>query len=162
MKKSDEVKERIIEATIALMTDGNGDVSEVNTRAIAEKAGVGVGLINYHFQTKENLIEICVERIISKVISAFTPSSSPQERKSLAPLKRSAKAVFDFLMDNPAIARISILSYFKNPLPQSNTMRSVNEVRQNIEGVEMPENEKLVLSFALASLMQVLFLCREG
>jgi hypothetical protein len=65
-------------------------------------------------------------------------------------------------MDNPAVIGMSILSYFENLLPQSNTMRSVDGVRQNIEGVEMPENERLVLSFALVSLMQVLFLCREG
>jgi AcrR family transcriptional regulator len=160
MKKSNEVKERIIEATIALITEGSGDVAEVNTRAIAEKAGVGIGLINYHFQTKEHLVEICVGRIIGNVIASFAPSE--KKRKPLDQLKCSAKAVFDFLLYNPAISRVSILSDFKNPQPQSNTMKSVAGIRQNLNSVDMSDQDRLVLSFAFASFMQVLFLYRES
>ncbi|MGO1033510.1 TetR/AcrR family transcriptional regulator, partial [Clostridioides difficile] len=32
------------------------DIEEITVRKIAERANVGVGLINYHFKTKDNLL----------------------------------------------------------------------------------------------------------
>ena len=40
-------------------------------RMIATKANVGIGLINYHFGSKEKLITKCVQRIIEKVVKKF-------------------------------------------------------------------------------------------
>lgn len=68
MKKSDNVKEAIIAATIDLIVNSDGNIDEITTRIIAYKANTSVGLINYHYQTKDNLIEICVQQIIGNVI----------------------------------------------------------------------------------------------
>ncbi len=78
---ADSVKEKLIMVTIELITGGGGNIEDITTRAIAQKAGVGVGLVNYHFQTKDNLIEICVGRIIRNVISVFLLQSSSQIKK---------------------------------------------------------------------------------
>lgn len=74
-----EVKEKIIQATIALIETGEGNIEGISARAISEKAKVGLGMINYHFQTKENLISICVERIIGDVILSFKPELPPEQ-----------------------------------------------------------------------------------
>ena len=161
MKKANMVKERIIKATIHLITESDGDIANINTRAIAERANVGIGLINYHFQTKENLLEICVGRIIGKVITAFNPLPLPTTQTPDALLKHSMKLVFDFLIENPAISRISILSDFKNPQMNDHTMKSATGARQKMSNLDMPERERLVLSFALVSLMQAFFLRKE-
>ena len=161
MRKSDKVKERIMEAAIALITESSGDVTDINTRAIAERAGVGIGLINYHFQTKEHLIERCVERIIGDVISAFHPSFPPTVQTPIERLKHSTKLVGDFLMSNPAMSRISILSDFKNPRQTDNTMKSAMEVKAVAGDLEISEKGKEILAFSLISAMQALFL-RKG
>ena len=160
MKKVDGAKEKIIEAAVGLINESEGDAADINTRAIAERAGVGVGLINYHFQTKENLLEICVERIIGEVIAAFNPPYPPAA-PPLTRAKSTAKLVFDFLVDHPAVSRISILSDLKNPQPMDNTMRSAMGIQYIMGGLDLPERERSILAFALVSAMQALFLRRE-
>lgn len=159
MKKSEEVKERIIQETIALIQKSNGTVAEITTREIAEKAGVGNGLINYHFQTKENLISLCVARIIRQVVEGFQPKidpeESPQER-----MTRAASLVFEFLFSNPAISRISILGDLVQPSPESNTVKSQQNICQ-VLGVCWEEEEQKLFSFLLATAMQVAFLSNQ-
>ena len=159
MKKSKDVKEKIIEATISLITESDGEVTNINTRAISERANVGVGLVNYHFQTKENLIEICVERMIGKVISTFAPSAP--EKTLTARLKYIAKMVFDFLINNQAVSRISILSDQKNPKTNDNTMMSAMGFNKILAQLKISNKEQFVLAFALTSVIQALFLRKE-
>ena len=62
MDKNTNVKNCIIEVTTELIEQHNGNIKDM----IAAKAGVGLGLINYHFRSKEKLITECVQRIIGK------------------------------------------------------------------------------------------------
>lgn len=152
-----DLKERIIEAATALIQEKNGEAEAITTRAIAERAGVGVGLINYHFQTKEKLIAICVERIIGQVILHITPtdagSSSGKER-----IAGIADEVLKFLLENPAISRISILGDFSNPSLDDNTARSQKGLRNEMGEAET--GDFALLSFVLVSAIQVAFLNR--
>ena len=56
MEKNINVKNRIIEATTELIEQYNGSIKDITARMIAAKAEVGLGLINYHFGSKEKLI----------------------------------------------------------------------------------------------------------
>ena len=40
---------------------------------IAERAGINKRMIYEHFESKENLIAICVQRIVNKVLMSFAP-----------------------------------------------------------------------------------------
>lgn len=157
--KSAEVKERIIEVTIGLIQNSNGNAHDITTRDIAEKAKVGNGLINYHFTTKENLIAICVQRIIGQVVTGFTPNidhmQTPQERMTYA-----AVQVFEFLFANPAISRISILGDLTNPARESNTVKSQQSIC-HVLGDSMEDADKQMFSFVLASTMQTAFLANQ-
>ena len=62
-----EVKDKIINVTIDLIKEANGNIDKITIREIAKRAEIGVGLINYHFQSKKNLVDICVQQIISNV-----------------------------------------------------------------------------------------------
>lgn len=153
-----DVKERIIEVTISLIQQSNGNVSEITTRDIAKKADVGNGLINYHFQTKENLIAISVQRIIEQVVYEFRPNTQ-NKQDVLECMVDSTVQVFEFLFQNPAISRISILNDISNPSEQSNTIRSQQRIC-DVLGNDM-DAHKTMFSFVLVSVMQMAFLTKQ-
>ena len=64
-----EIKDRIIKTTTQLIEQYNGDLDQITSRLIAEKAGIGLGSINYYFKSKEGLIALCVQQIIGGVIA---------------------------------------------------------------------------------------------
>ena len=168
MKRTSGIKERIIAVTVGLIAKSDGDVASVRIQDIADGAEVGVGLINYHFQTKENLIELCVERMIASVISGFEPTrtgadhASTGTKASIAEkLEVSVKAVFDFLVKNPSVSRISILTDMRCPKKDDNTVMSANAMSKLLGNIGLAENERLVLAFAMTSVMQALFLRKE-
>ena len=51
---TEDEKEVIIKATTELIQENDGNITKITSRRIAERAGVGLGLINYHFESKEN------------------------------------------------------------------------------------------------------------
>lgn len=160
MKKSEELKGKIIEAATELIINSDGDIQKITTRNIAEKANVGVGLINYHFQTKENLIELCVQRIIENVILNFKPSIE-ENISSTERLKRVAKMVADFLINNEAVSRISILGDMANPKTDDNTTKTMRGFNLALGECKVAENEKSILIFILTSIMQSIFLRKD-
>jgi AcrR family transcriptional regulator len=70
-----EAKERILQAAIALM-DEVEDSDRITIRQIAERAGVGVGLINYHFQTREHLLYTAIGEYMTQLITAIQQAPS--------------------------------------------------------------------------------------
>jgi len=158
-KTTEEIKQNIISATIELIENSNGNVDEITTRNIADKANVGIGLINYHFQTKDKLIEICVQQLISYVVSSFQPQkkeySSNKER-----LISWAIQVSDFLLENPAVSRISILGDLSHYSPNNNSGNTKKGFMMAI-GDDMKDEEKNLLAFTLTSTVQVAFLSRS-
>lgn len=160
MKNSEDVRQKIIDVTIDLINNSNGAIEAITTRAIAEKASIGVGLINYYFQTKENLIEICVQRIIGTVITKFKPAAN-EKLNVKDRLKSTAKEVADFLIENPSVSRISILSDHIKPQIFDNTMKSVQGFLLGLGDSDMSDRDKKILVFAMTSVLQALFLRRE-
>ena len=64
-------KEAIIQATIRLIEENGEHLEEVTVREICKRAGVGLGLVNYHFGNKDKLIEQCIERMINGTVEHF-------------------------------------------------------------------------------------------
>jgi len=156
MKQPRETKEQIINATIELIQQGKGNIAEITTRAIAKKSKVGTGLVNYHFQSKENLITVCVQRIIEQVVSSFNPHQkeyqSDKER-----LTDWAIQVFDFLFENYAISRISIVGDLVNYTANCNSIKTQRGFMSALDE-KMQKRDKQLLSFMLTSVLQTAFL----
>ncbi len=155
MKNSSNVKEQIIQATTELIQTSNGNIADITTRAIAEKACVGIGLINYHFQTKDNLITICVQRIIKQVISSFSNGKDYQgDRERLTDW---AIHVFNFLFDNASISRISIIGDLLDYTIDTNSVKTQKGFMHALQD-DVPDFNKNMLSFILTASMQTAFL----
>ena len=163
-----DLKEQIINATIALIENSDGLIENITIRAIAQKANVAVGLINYHFKSKKNLIEVCVQRIISHVMATFPKNaevegaSSPDDKPESEMASFTAR-VFDFLLNHPEIARISILADLSEPNIASNASVSYRAILKGLPETEDKKSEKIkrIKAFMLLSTIHSAFLNRQ-
>jgi AcrR family transcriptional regulator len=123
-----QIKHKIINTTIKIIQEEH-DFSDITIRKIAKKAGIGVGLINYHFQTKENLINIAVRTFINEIICGWNDATlTPKSDSKVELLCNMFQVCSDFLAAHPKISRISILNDFTNPNLKDNTMDTLNGV----------------------------------
>lgn len=118
-------KENIIETVISMLKDG-AEAEELTVREIAKNAGVGVGLINYHFQTKENLIDIAVQRYADNIIDMVPGVLDKLEGTAKQKLKSFAKLMLNYFANNPSAARITILRDLSSAHAADNTERVFN------------------------------------
>ena len=114
-EKSKDTKQKILDATIDLLRE-IGDINEVSVRKIVQKAGIkGVGIINYHFQTKDNLINEAVRYDTNKIIDQWDAIYETMKMKPIDKLKIMLKGTGDLLDTNPIFGRISIIHDYLNP-----------------------------------------------
>ena len=151
-----DAKEAIIKATTELIEENNGDVKAVTARAIAERCDIALGLINYHFKSKDKLIELCVQRIVNRILLCFysAPDSGGNMIQSVI---NQAKQVMDFFFDNKAMAKIFILSDFKNYDVKSNSVSTQNGFKIAV-GDRVDNRKKKLLCFILTSAIETAFL----
>ncbi|HEY5586888.1 MAG TPA: TetR/AcrR family transcriptional regulator [Ruminiclostridium sp.] len=109
MKEKDTAKQRLINVTIELICLGKKP-SEITVADITEKAGVGNGMVNYHFQSKDNLM-----RTVVKGVMVCAKNRLPEKLKSYENLSAKERLILilklatDFFAENPEICRIAIL-----------------------------------------------------
>jgi AcrR family transcriptional regulator len=155
------IKQKIVEATIAMMREEE-NISKITIRKIARSANIGVGLINYHFQTKQNLINQCVRIFMGKIISTWDKIIPRQ--KSIAPndhLKKMLMATLQFMTEYPRISRISILNDINNPSSKDNTsqtLKGILPLLAEINNNNKPEATLLRLGYKLLFTLQMVFL----
>lgn len=157
-------RETIIQTTIALIEEKGEELDTITVREIAKKAGVGLGLVNYHFGNKDKLIDLCVERIINRIVEQFqgirekTEGFTPFEK-----LEYLGNMTFDFLFEHYAVSRISVLADMENPKPDDNTHRTYAAYLPLVAACRPDWDEPTVKrkTFCLISVMQQSFLWYE-
>ena len=118
-------KEAIVQATIELIEEKGEHLDEITVREICKRAGVGLGLVNYHFGNKDILIEQCIERMINGIVEQFqniqekTEGFTPFEK-----LEYLGNMTLDFLFEHYAISKISVLTDMQSPKEIDNTNRT--------------------------------------
>lgn len=124
MSKMDN-KETIIQSTIDLIHEKGEQMDSITVREIAQKANVGLGLINYYFGSKDKLIELCVERIVNGIVDAFRIiQEQTEEFTAFDKLVYLGSMTFTFLFEHYAVSRTSILSDMRMPKEDDNTHRT--------------------------------------
>ncbi len=126
---------------------------------------MALGLINYHFGSKENLIAECCRQIINEKLFGLAPDKidhmagdglSDSER-----LISYASQTFDYIYSNPSIVKISIMSDFKDYDPKGNSSITQKGFQMALRG-NIPEKRKKLVAFSLASTMQTAFLAGDN
>lgn len=158
-----QTKERIIEAATELIKQ-YGSAESVTMRDIAAGAGVGVGLINYHFQTKERLLELCIQRIISRVIDGFEPMYKALDgMPPLEKLQTLLKSTASFLAAQPGLSRTSIVTDLISPTVGDNTTQTISVYLPVAREVcpDAPDSEVFRKLHTLVSSVQAAFLRKD-
>ena len=157
-------KEAIIQATIKLIEENGEHLEEVTVREICKRAGVGLGLVNYHFGNKDKLIEQCIERMINGTVDHFqnirekTDGFTPFEK-----LEYLGNMTLDFLFEHYAISKISVLTDMHTPKENDNTNRTYAAYLPLVAACRPDWNESTVnrKTFCLITVMQQMFLRYE-
>ena len=158
-------KEAIIQATIELIEEKGEHLEEITVREICKRAGVGLGLVNYHFENKDKLIEQCVERIINGIVERFqnireiTEGLSPFEK-----LEYLGNMTLDFLFEHYAVSKISILTDMQTPKENDNTQRTYAVYLPLVAACRPDWDEATVKrkTFCLITVMQQSFLRQKA
>ncbi len=103
-------KEAIIDEAIAILEEKGDDPQKLTVRELAGRLGIGIGLVNYHFGSKEVLINLCVKKMIMGIVEEFH-----KVRQSLAFMKPKEKLnylclmTFDYLYTKPNVSRVALI-----------------------------------------------------
>ena len=68
--KDQATRQRLLQAAAALLQE-NQDAEAITVRQIAERAGVGIGLINYHFKTRDHLVNDAIGLLMAEAAQPF-------------------------------------------------------------------------------------------
>lgn len=109
---STNAKEKIFQAALELITGGESAES-ITTRQIAQKAGVNLALINYYYQSKENLMRQVAESRMGEIISQVL-AYDDEDLDTEAKLKRLLAATADFSFQHNEIFKIAVAGELKD------------------------------------------------
>jgi len=154
-------KEAIIQAATALINEKGDQVDEITMREICKRADVGLGLANYHFGSKDKLIELCVERMVNGIVDHFRLIQ--RNTSNLEPLEKLSylgNMTWSFLFEHYAVSRISILSDMSAPKENDNTHRTYFAYLPLVSACRPDWDEETLKrkTFCLIATMQQLFL----
>lgn len=147
-------KERIMETVVNLLMQKT-DMTTITNRHIAALAGVNSALINYYYQSKENLlysaVGVCMGNVFEEIIEKSTGNTPPIER-----LKHMVKAIAEVAFDNYSLAEIA----FTHDMGKGSvdTTQMLLPLLKEIYGDTKSETELKVLGLQLIIPLQSLFL----
>lgn len=94
-KKDQDARNRIVKATKEII-DETGSIEQITVRQIAERANVGVGLINYHFKSKDNLLGTVVGEEMAIMAEGFLKTGSEPGMDPVQKMKVMLKDLFSY------------------------------------------------------------------
>lgn len=158
-------KEAIMQAAISLIREKGDRLDDITVREICKRAGVGLGLVNYHFGNKNRLIEQCVEQMINGIIVRF--QELQKETEGMPPFERLdhlGGMTLNFLFEHEALSRISILTDMQAPKEDDNTFRTYTAYLPLVSACRPDWDEETVRrkTFCLITMMQQIFLRHEA
>lgn len=144
-----ETKQKILDTTMMLINERGGDIDNVTIRMIANRAGIGVGLTNHYFKSKEILVAECVDSVFKDVFAEFVTvmKETGDNAGPMEATKKAAVRLMSFMFDNEAVARVALLCDSKTPSGGDYTTRLVNSFaysmvdRRKLE--EMLSNDRM-------------------
>jgi|GEM_PF-410165 len=153
--KETNSKTKIIEAVKRILTEGDRPV-DLTVRQIADQAGVGIGTINYHFQSKDRLIYEAVSSMLISMAGSLTVNEAIPKRNPYEKLRDFFVGTSDLLINHFDIYKLQI--QYELILGNMNTSSFLLPLLDKIFGGRKGESEIKLMSLQLVTTMQVIFL----
>lgn len=158
MKSGLDVKTHILKTTIDMLERGY-EAEAITIRKIAKVADVSIGLINYHFGSKEKLLLMAVDQVIDHVskeegILLLDLSLPPKERLRVF-LFEMAKIVINYESLSRTMLKQELLS------DNFSTPKHILKILKEIQPEATDENLKW-LSIMVVAPLQYVFLKKTG
>lgn len=160
-KKSILTKENIILAVIRLLEDK--DIDEVSISDIAKEAEVAVGLINYHFKSKEKLLEVAIEYFVNETIKKESNAVTAMKLDTEGRLRSSIKGYADFLAKHRKMCRLYFLNSLNNEMLVESTKLGFEYYVPILKELlnEEDECEIVLIIYQIINTVQMTFLRNE-
>ncbi|HEX3016600.1 MAG TPA: TetR/AcrR family transcriptional regulator [Caproicibacter sp.] len=155
IQKEEDTKEKLIAAAISLIRE---DEQNISVRKIVRRAGVGVGLVNYYFRSKENLVNIAVQRIVDEVIAKVPALVKSSNGSPEAKLKLTIAKTMEYLDSHANVSRLSILRDMNDGNSRDNTQLSVEAYDRILKEIIPDDRRRFLAGHILCSSIQSLFL----
>lgn len=154
MDENMDAKERIMKTVVGLMLEQK-DMSKITNRDIAARAGVNSALINYYYQSKENLLNqavgVCMSQMADHLLEDGTKEERPLER-----LRIMLRGISSFAVEHRFLSEISISGELKSG--NENTVGTILPLLKEIFGGKKSELELKLLALQIIVPLQVLLL----
>lgn len=151
MKNKSKSRDLILNTTINLLLENTTQNSEIikppSFRQIASKAQVSLGLINYHFNSQDNLIRQAVKWYIdTKIIKPFDPFQDGKSEllSDTEKLTRVILGPIDFIFENTKLAKISIINDFTHPTSDDNSASTWHEIYLTVKKIQKNGNDQKI------------------
>ena len=138
MKQSEKTaitKEKILNA--AEMEFAKCGLAAARVDAIAKEAGVNKQLIYAHFESKENLYAVVLEKVYAKILE-YESIIAKSEFKGGDTTRMIVMEYFNFLMNNPTFVRLLLWENLNNAVYLNNVHTTLFSGAENLlrKGVE--------------------------
>ena len=104
---SPEAKNRIIAAVRELIAEGE-DLHSITIRQVAERAKVSIGLINYHFDSKDDLLSIAISGYMAEMASGYAAPGVTSDLNPAQQLKAMLKNLYHFAAQHEQLMTFTI------------------------------------------------------
>lgn len=157
-----DAKERLIDVTINMICKGKKP-SEITVKDITETAELGNGMVNYHFQSKDNLIRLAVKKVMNCATNKLGEKMKANDNEP--PIERLTiilKEVVNFIADNSEISKIAILDDLENDQSKAHLLSSeetYNKCLKDLYGDNI--NKLLIKNYLIAGYINYIFLKAE-
>ena len=150
-----ESKERILDTMVKLLMEKK-DVNKITTRQIAELANVNSALINYYYQSKENLVFTAVEYCMENIAKKIFAEDLKNENLPITRLKNMIRGFSNFSFNNYYLSEIAISKEVKSGSIGTSTV--IVPLLSEVFGDKKTETELKMIALQIIIPMQVMFL----
>ncbi|MCI1969470.1 TetR/AcrR family transcriptional regulator [Clostridium luticellarii] len=154
MNKSNTTKELLIKTVIELLQECT-DISEITSRKITKRANVNLSTINYYFNSKDELVNIAINKLIGDTADIYfknmaNSSSSPKDK-----LRNFLISLSDMVVNYEKYTK-QIIPYILLKEKFTETMEILPLVKGCFEETKSDKKYR-VISYQLISFMQLVF-----
>jgi TetR/AcrR family transcriptional regulator, regulator of cefoperazone and chloramphenicol sensitivity len=150
---SADTKEKIIQATLEII--GNDGIYKVTIRKIAELSGVNVASLNYHFGSKETLIQETMKYFGKQMIDIFSILENVNDT-SEEKLEQFVMVYTENILKHPGVIKSIIMQVISGDVKNELLFELIKKGSRLLQGIFLNLSEKKDERIAMMKAVQLM------